>query len=180
MKYIYEMLYRKDILLLIHIIICIGIIFALIKIVKLYWNTEIGGDKMIGILLLTHEDFGAGMIKSAELIVGNVQHTLSLGLHRGDDIATFKLKVQTAIMELDEGGGVLVFVDLFGASPYNATAMASQNIKPKFRCITGLSFPMLLEALTMRGNYELVELTTHCMQVGVDGVKELFSEMGLL
>lgn len=133
---------------------------------------------MIAVLLLTHEDFGAAMLKSAELIVGDVPKALSLGLNRGDDIAAFCERVQQLMQELDDGDGVLAFVDLFGASPYNAMAMASARIETKFRCISGLSFPMLLEALTMRGSYTLEELAAHCMNAGKTGVKELFAEIG--
>jgi len=133
---------------------------------------------MIGILLLTHEDFGKAMLKSAELIVGDLEGAVSVGLHRGDDIMAFSDRVAQAIDTLGrEKDGVLVFVDLFGASPYNAAAMASQNTKAKFRCITGLSFPMLLEALTMRDGFSLDELALDCMKIGRESVKELFQEL---
>lgn len=135
---------------------------------------------MIGILLLTHEDFGAAMLKSANLIVGHFEQTLAIGLNRGDDITAFADCVKDAIQKLDTGEGVLVFVDLFGASPYNATAIASQNIENEFYCVTGLSFPMLLEALTMRATYDLETLMQNCMEIGLSGIKELFFEMGKL
>lgn len=135
---------------------------------------------MIGVLLLTHENFGAAILKSAELIVGEPKQTRAIGLNRGDDIAAFSAEVKTAIAALDEGEGVLVFVDLFGASPYNATALASANLQVKFRCIAGFSFPMVLEALTMRENYSLEELTENCMAAGQNGIKELFEEIGRL
>jgi PTS system mannose-specific IIA component len=135
------------------------------------------GERMIGILLLTHEDFGTAMLKSAELIVGQFPQVSAIGLNRGDDIAVFSQKVEGAIQEMDTGDGVLVFVDLFGASPYNATALASSRIKQQFRCITGISFPMVLESLTMRETCSLEELTERCMESGKDGIKELFSEL---
>lgn len=138
------------------------------------------GGSMIGILLLTHENFGAAILKSAELIVGEPKQAQAIGLNRGDDIAAFSGKVKTAIQRLDGGDGVLVFVDLFGASPYNATALASANLQTKFRCIAGFSFPMVLEALTMRENSLLDELTAHCMAAGQNGMKELFEEIGRL
>ena len=39
---------------------------------------------MIGILLLTHENFGAAMLKSAELIVGGLEQVRAIGLNRGE------------------------------------------------------------------------------------------------
>ncbi len=139
--------------------------------------TGLGGIYLINILLLTHEDFGKAMLKSAELVLGSVDGVESLGLHRGDDIVEFCSKINKKIEELNQGDGVLVFVDLFGASPYNAAAMASSEAKVPYKCITGLSFPMLLEALTMRSSYNLDELAEHCMESGKDGIKELFKEL---
>lgn len=135
---------------------------------------------MVGVLLLTHENFGEAVLKSAALIIGEPKQTRAIGLNRGDDIAAFSSEVKTAIADLDEGDGVLVFVDLFGASPYNATALASANLQVKFRCIAGFSFPMVLEALTMRENGSLEELTENCIAAGQNGIKELFEEIGRL
>ncbi|TCS79970.1 PTS sugar transporter subunit IIA [Pectinatus cerevisiiphilus] len=132
---------------------------------------------MVAVLLLTHEDFGKAMLKSAELVLGSVERVKTLGLHRGDDITEFCGKVKKEIEELNQNDGVLVFADLFGASPYNAAAIASSNVEAPYKCITGLSFPMLLEAITMRNSYDLEELTKHCMQSGKDGIKELFAEL---
>lgn len=135
---------------------------------------------MIALLLLTHEDFGKAMVKSAELVLGTMEKVETLGLHRGDDITDFCQKVRNKIEELDEGDGVLVFADLFGASPYNAAAMASMNMQVKYKCITGLNFSMLLEAATMRSNYDLQKLTKYCMQSGKEGIKELFEELSTI
>lgn len=132
---------------------------------------------MIAVLLLTHEDFGKAMLESAELVLGSIEQVKTLGLHRGDDITAFCSKVKEEIEELDQGEGVLVFADLFGASPYNAAAIASSKISVPYKCITGLSFPMLLEALTMRNTCNLLELTGHCMRSGKNGIRELFEEL---
>lgn len=135
------------------------------------------GELVIGILLLTHEDFGAAMIKSAELIAGTAERCESLGLHRGEDIGAFSIKVKAAIERLDAGQGVLVFSDLFGASPYNAAALASQQIESRFNCISGLNLAMLLLAMTMRASCDLEGLARECMDGGRDSIKELFLEM---
>lgn len=132
---------------------------------------------MIGILLLTHENFGAAMLKSAELIMGRQEQCLAIGLNRGDDMGSFCEKVKEAIQCLDNGKGVLVFADLFGASPYNATAITSTAVENHFRCVTGFGLPMVLEALNMRGSCQLDELAIRCMEAGWSGVKELFEEI---
>lgn len=135
---------------------------------------------MLGILILSHENFGAAMIKSAELIMGRQEQVLAIGLHRGDSIESFREHVIKALQDLDSGKGVLVFTDLFGASPYNVAAMASTVANNSFRCITGFGLPMILEALTFRETDDLDELTGKCMEAGSSGIKELFEEMEAL
>ena len=132
---------------------------------------------MISILLLTHENFGAAMINSAKLIVGDLKQVEAFGLNRGDDIAYFSNTIKDKIKKLDDGDGVLIFADLFGASPYNATAIASKNTNSHYRCIAGFNFPMLLEAITLRHYKKLDDLTQKCIEAGHAGIKELFNEM---
>lgn len=132
---------------------------------------------MISILLLTHENFGEAMIHSAKLIIGEFKQVEAFGLNRGDDIGHFSNTIKDKIKELDDGDGVLVFADLFGASPYNATAIASKNINCHYRCISGFNFPMLLEAITLRNYEKLDDLTQKCIEAGHSGIKELFNEM---
>ena len=133
---------------------------------------------MIGILVITHGNFAAEILKTAELIVGEQENALSLGLHYGDSIEEFSIKVRDTIVSLDNGEGVLVFVDLFGASPYNAAAFSASKIKDtKFRCITGVNLSMLLEALTTRDGCRLDDLTASCITSGSQGIKELFNEI---
>ena len=132
---------------------------------------------MIGILVITHENFGEAALKTAELILGKQEEALALGCHRGDSIEEFCEKVNAAIQKLDTGKGVLVFADLYGASPYNIAAKASNTINNKFRCITGFSLPMVIEAFSMREMCELEELTDKCMETGHLGIKELFKEI---
>ena len=136
---------------------------------------------MIGVLIATHGNLAEEILKSAELIVGKQDKTMTLGLQHGDCIESFIEKVKKAILSLNEGDGVIVFVDLFGASPYNAAAFSTKDMcENDFKCITGVNLPMLLEALTMRDEYNLHSLTSNCINEGKLGVKELFNEMNLV
>jgi len=135
---------------------------------------------MIGILICTHGNFGEGIMNSAELISGKQEEVVTLGLSHGDSIEKFIEKVTKSIIQLDKGDGVLVFADLLGASPYNAAAISSKKVgDTKFRCITGVNLPMLLEALMLREYCTLDELTDKALDAGVLGIKELFKEINL-
>ena len=65
-------------------------------------------------LIATHGGFAEGILNAVELIAGKQEGVKTIGLFHGDGIDEFSDKVQTAYEELDDGDGVLVFVDIFG------------------------------------------------------------------
>lgn len=81
------------------------------------------------------------------------------------------------IKELDEGEGVLVFCDIFGASPYNVTAQSYKELKGcvNYRSITGVNLAMVIEAVYCRENMSLSDLSQHVQKIGKEGIKELFN-----
>ena len=133
---------------------------------------------MIGILLVTHGDFADGIKNSTELIVGKSEKFTALGLYQGDSIEDFNKKVLNYAIELDDGNGVLVFSDLYCATPFNSTVVNNTRLKGHdYRSISGVNLPMLIEALTCRDNMNLEELSEYVMDIGRNGIKELIKEM---
>ena len=74
---------------------------------------------MTGILIATHGDFAAGILSAVELIAGKQEKVETIGLHHEDGIEEFEERVNKALDDLDEGDGVLVFVDILGGTPSN-------------------------------------------------------------
>lgn len=130
---------------------------------------------MIGIIIVTHGDFGKYIIESAELIAGKQSNIMSLGLKHGDSVEELKNTLKENIIKMDEGDGVLVFVDLFGGSPSNVTLMNMKEVR--FKSITGLNMPMLLEAITSRNGCSIEELADRCADIGRSGIRELHKEL---
>ncbi|MEG2799038.1 MAG: PTS sugar transporter subunit IIA [Erysipelotrichaceae bacterium] len=130
---------------------------------------------MIGILLVSHGKMAEGMKDSIELIMGEVEQLNTVSLVAGEDIEQFKLEVLNKTIELDTGDGVLVYVDLFGASPYNATQYASRELVDKnieMKVLTGMNLPMLLESLVMREYYDIHSLVKIAKEAGQEGISE--------
>lgn len=74
---------------------------------------------MIGILIATHGDFASGLLSAVELIAGKQEKVGTIGLHHEDGIEEFEQKVNNMLDDLDDGDGVLVFVDILGGTPSN-------------------------------------------------------------
>lgn len=130
---------------------------------------------MIGILIVTHGNFGLELLKSAELIIGKQENVETLSLNHGDDVEELYNNVKKSIKKLDKGEGVLVFTDLFGGSPSNATAINMKDLR--FESVSGVNMPMLIEALDLRISYSLEELVDKVIQTGVDGIKNIRNEL---
>lgn len=138
---------------------------------------------MIGIAVICHGDMAMGMESSVKLIAGKQQQLSVLGLYEGDDFEAFKEKVYEAIRGCDTGEGVLAFVDMYGASPFNATSMNITRLRQegvKLRVITGVNLPMLIEACVGReGAVDVDSLYPGIVEVGMDSIKELLDSMGM-
>lgn len=126
---------------------------------------------MIGILVVTHGNLGKEFLKTAEIIIGKAENAEALALAYEDDVLVLKDVIREKITQLDQGDGVMVFTDLFGGSPNNAVAANLKDLK--FKGITGLNLPMLIECITMREQMDAEELVQHLQSAGKDGVKLL-------
>ncbi|PRR68818.1 PTS sugar transporter subunit IIA [Clostridium thermopalmarium] len=138
---------------------------------------------MIGILIITHGDMAKGIESSVDLIVGKQEQFSTIGLYEGEDFEKFKLKVKDTVEELNTGDGVIILVDLFGASPYNSVAYNITNFYEKkipIRLLTGVNLPMVIEVLTSRATISSINDLYHiALDSGRDGIKEALEELGL-
>ncbi|RRK09511.1 PTS sugar transporter subunit IIA [Lactiplantibacillus garii] len=136
---------------------------------------------MIGVLVVTHGKLAQGFQDSVNLIMGEQPQFDTVGLFEGNDFDDFKKSIYDKVSSLDSGEGVAVLVDLFGASPYNATAANISKLKEEgheIRLITGVNLPMLIESLSQRTtNQDLDGFYKTALTSGKDGIKELMTEL---
>ncbi len=99
---------------------------------------------MIGILLITHGDIGKELLRTAQSILKTFPTAADyLRVEYTFDITQAKKQALAKIKFLDEGEGVLILTDLFGATPHNI----STGLKNVRSCvISGLNLPMLLRS----------------------------------
>ncbi len=137
---------------------------------------------MVGISLICHGKMAEGMKDSVGLIIGEQKQFNVLGLFEGNDFDKFTNDAYETIAGSDDGHGVLVFVDLLGASPYNAASMNVTKLRENninIRVITGVNLPMLIEAFMQREIAEsLDELYPAILSSGKNSITELFEELG--
>jgi PTS system mannose-specific IIA component len=104
---------------------------------------------MIGILIVSHGAFGESLIHSASHVLGKRPLFLrQLGVTVHDDPEAILPVGEDLIRFLDQGEGVLVLTDIYGATPSN---IAMKLIRPgRVEGVAGVNLPMLIRALTYR------------------------------
>ncbi len=104
---------------------------------------------MIGILIVAHGTLGESLIHCASHVMGKrPQYLRQLGVTIHDDPDAILPQGRDLIRFLDQGQGVLVMTDIFGATPSN---IACNLLVPgKVQGVSGVNLPMLIKSLTYR------------------------------
>jgi PTS system ascorbate-specific IIA component len=101
----------------------------------------------VGVLLLTHSGVGPGMLGAARGIVGPLPlKTAAIESGFGEAPEQVLIRASAALRELEQGAGVLVLTDVYGATPSNVAAKLA-NLGGRVRRVAGASLPMLLRVM---------------------------------
>jgi PTS system ascorbate-specific IIA component len=123
---------------------------------------------MIGVLVISHGAIGETLLSSAEAILGLKQaQVAALGVSRNDDPDTVLARARELAARLDEGSGVLVLTDMFGATPCNVASRLLAD--GRVEGVSGVSLPMLVRVLAGR-NGSLPAAVQRALSGGVEGV----------
>jgi PTS system ascorbate-specific IIA component len=126
---------------------------------------------MIGILLVSHGAFGESLIHCASHVLGKRPlYVRQLGVTVHDDPEEILPTAEDLIRFLDQGQGVLVMTDIYGATPSN---IAARLLKPgRVEGIAGVNLPMLIRALTYRDE-PLETVVAKALSGGTEGVTRM-------
>ena len=126
---------------------------------------------MIGVLIVSHGAFGESLIHSASHVLGKRPLFLrQVGVTVHDDPDAILPVAEDLIRFLDQGQGVLVLTDIYGATPAN---IATRVLKPgRVEGIAGVNLPMLIRALTYREE-PLADLVEKALSAAAEGVMRM-------
>lgn len=118
---------------------------------------------MVGILIATHGDFAQGLLSAVELIAGKQEKVGTIGLHHEDGIEGFEKQVNEMLDDLDDGDGVIAFVDILGGTPSNVIFRSLG--RKKFKAIAGVNMAMVVQAVMMRDGMTEDEVYEQVLEV---------------
>ncbi|MFY9315581.1 MAG: PTS sugar transporter subunit IIA [Burkholderiales bacterium] len=129
---------------------------------------------MIGILIVAHGAFGEALIHSASHVLGKRPlRVRQVGITVHDDPEAMLPQARDLVAQLDEGQGVLVLTDIYGATPGN---IALQLLVPgRVEGIAGVNLPMLIRALTYR-DQPLATVVEKALSGGAAGVVHMTTD----
>lgn len=127
---------------------------------------------MVGILLVTHNGLGDSLVDCVRHVVGSTPpHLKVLSVLADDDLQLKESEGRTLIAQLDQGKGVLILCDVFGATPAN---IAMRLCQPgRIEGVAGVNLPMLLRVAVCSRDKPLAEM----MQRALDGGRECIVPM---
>lgn len=108
----------------------------------------------VGVLLITHEGIGHSLVAVASRLLQKLPLACeAFEVPFDADPSTLLPQASAALRRVDQGDGVLVLTDLYGASPSNVAARLSRLGTP-VRRVSAVSLPMLMRVM----NYAELEL----------------------
>lgn len=119
---------------------------------------------MVGILLVTHNGLGHSLLDCLQHVMGGVPaHVKALSVLASDDTQAKEAEGRALIAQLDQGDGVLLLSDVFGATPSNIARRLCQV--DHVAGVAGVNLPMLLR-ISCNCDRPLAEMAQRAIEGG--------------
>jgi len=130
---------------------------------------------MIGVLIVSHGTLGESLLHCAAHVLGGPVPLLEqLNVAAKDDPNLVLPMLQERVARLNQGDGVLILSDIYGATPTN---IVCRVLEPgKVEGVAGVNLPMLIRALTYR-NEPLPIVVQKAISGGIEGVLHITGEV---
>jgi PTS system ascorbate-specific IIA component len=126
---------------------------------------------MIGVLVISHEPLGTALIRATRHVFGRLPAQLAAldVIPDEDPEAAYRAACELAL-RINDGSGLLVLTDCFGATPSRVAMRLAQP--HRVQVLAGVNLPMLLKALGNR-RMELAELVAAVSTTGQHAICEM-------
>ncbi|MBK9705230.1 MAG: PTS fructose transporter subunit IIA [Betaproteobacteria bacterium] len=123
---------------------------------------------MIGILIVAHDSLGDSLVRAVTHVLGTRPPQFEvLSVAATDDPLQLLPAAREQVARLDSGDGVLIFSDIYGATPCN---LACKLLLPgRVEGLAGVNLPMLVRAFTYRTR-GMETMVKKAVSGGCDGV----------
>ncbi|MBE7722355.1 PTS sugar transporter subunit IIA [Lacrimispora indolis] len=114
------------------------------------------------IILVSHGYFSKGLLESVQMILGEQENLTAHCLMPEETPAALSQRLEAEIRET-EGDDILFLTDLYHGSPFNVVVSLMKDYK--FRHITGINMPLLIDAIMSRnGGLSIQEICSRLVK----------------
>ena len=118
---------------------------------------------MIGIIILSHGRLAEVLVETAQMIMGPQEHLHGIPFTAKDSLESLRTRARESLSSYQEQG-CLILTDIIGGSATNICV--DFLAQPTIRVVTGVSLPMVLDALGHRAKLPIAELARHVCDSG--------------
>lgn len=124
---------------------------------------------MIGIILVTHTEYGLHLLKAAELILGPCENCFFVSVDVTKEVEKSLAEIKNSVKQSDQGDGVVLLTDMFGGTPTNLSLSLLNLGGHRLEVVTGVNLPMLLRVFGSR-HLPLDDLAKEAKAAGIQGI----------
>jgi PTS system ascorbate-specific IIA component len=131
---------------------------------------------MIGILVISHEPLGTAMIHCTRHIFGRMPPQLAaLDVIPDEDPERALAAARNLVSRINDGSGVIVMTDVFGATPSRIAAQLGEPMRVVV--VAGVNLPLLVRALTRRKGREVGPFVDELLPAARDAIMQVPADM---
>lgn len=106
---------------------------------------------MIGIILSGHGSFGSGMLDTARLLAGDIEHIAAVDFPPGMPAEELDRHIREEMETLSDCTRFVILTDLPGGTPFRVAVSLSLSVDT-VRVLSGTNVPLLLELALSRAD----------------------------
>ena len=110
----------------------------------------------------THGPLAEAFKETLRMFFGNdVENIFTIGLYPNEAIDSLKNSIASLIKKQYTKDGLLIFLDIYGGSPFNMTACVLNELSDDYSCIeffSGVNLAILMEVIANSNSLSLKEM----------------------
>jgi PTS system mannose-specific IIA component len=122
---------------------------------------------MIGLVLVAHAGLAHELLAAAEMIVGVLDLTETVGIKQNDSVEGIREAIAGAIDRV-AGSGVIIMTDMFGGTPSNMSLSFLED--NRVEVLTGVNLPMVIKFAAERDKRGVAELAGMLKDCGRESI----------
>ncbi len=113
---------------------------------------------------MTHGRLAEEFVAAMEHVVGPQENVCSISIGPDDDMEKRRKDILQAVVDVDNGDGVVLLTDMFGGTPSNLAISIMD--KAKVEVIAGINLPMLIKLAGLRNSENLEDAVSAAQEAG--------------